>query len=148
MDTPRHMSRLWLLIVLLLTALTLLALPITIGAAGVADLPPREETPTPNHLPAGAYIDLTVTGASIDAWTIVQWQDGNGAWHNIEGWRAALVDDYQQWWLGRNSYGTGPFRWCVLDAPMGSIVASSDAFYMPARSGEWTHVTVTVPAAQ
>ncbi len=131
MDTPRHMSRLWLLIV---------------------PLPPREPTPVPTALPAkapaGAYFDLTVTGAPIDAWTIVQWQDGNGAWHNVEGWRTALVDGYQLWWLGRGHYGTGPFRWCVLDAPMGSIVAASEPFYMPERSGEWTHVAVTVTAAK
>jgi hypothetical protein len=146
MNASRRMSLVLWLVVPFIAILVLLALPVTIGAYSVADLPPREETPTPNHLPAGAHIDLAVTGAPIDAWTIVQWQDGNGAWHNVEGWRAALVGDYQEWWLGRNDYGTGPFRWCVLATPMGSIVASSDPFYLPARSGEWTHVTLTVPA--
>jgi hypothetical protein len=54
------MSRLWLLIVPLLAALTLLALPITIGAAGVAICRPSGDAHAEPPA-AGAYIDLTVT---------------------------------------------------------------------------------------
>jgi hypothetical protein len=70
-----------------------------------------------------------------------------GAWHDVESWHAALEGGYQQWWLSCNHYGTGPFRWCVLAGAEGDLLMAGDAFSLPARSGEWVRLALTVPAA-
>ena len=160
MNASRRSLRILWMALPVIAALILLALPATIGAAGVADLPPRQPTatPAPTVAPtsaptapdkgiAGAHIDLTAPDAPPWAWAVVQWQDGNGAWHDVDGWRARLSDGYQEWWLDRNSYGAGPFRWCVLDSAMGPVLGASEPFYMPARSGEWVHVTLSIATA-
>ena len=131
---------------LLLTAAILVA----VGAspARADDLPPRPTavptaTPAPDDgdagsLPYGATITLRVTDAPATAWTIVQWQDALGGWHDVDGWRGRLDDgdgDEKIWWVAPKDFATGPFRWQVYAQRDGALVASSDSFTLPAHTG-------------
>jgi hypothetical protein len=72
-----------------------------------ADLPPRpnpQPTPTPtqskgNKPPAGAQIILRAAFSPDwpwnqvdwqDLWTVVEWQNAEGAWYAVEGWQGTL----------------------------------------------------------
>ncbi|MFQ5400207.1 MAG: hypothetical protein ACE5E7_11495 [Anaerolineae bacterium] len=112
-------------------------------AGGVA-LPPRPVPPTPSvpqqpapepAAPAGGTIELTVAPGSLVEWTVVQWQDGLGGWHDVDGWQGTLDDDtHKVWWVGAADLGKGPFRWLVeLDD---DVLAVSEPFDLPAAAGE------------
>jgi hypothetical protein len=64
------------------------------------------------------------------AHTMVQWQNGSGAWHNVEGWRAQSGSGSVTWAVDQKDLGSGPFRW-VSYAPNGRIIASSFSFNLP-----------------
>lgn len=101
-------------------------------------------TPTLPAAPAslrGAAIWLRVRPADPasqgqDLWTVVQWQDALGEWHDVEGWRG-VVDDLvngegrKVWWLPSSLFGKGPFRWLVYVRPGGAFVGQSAPFYLP-----------------
>jgi len=91
-----------------------------------------DEQATP---PRGATIELIVESGSPALWTIVQWQDGLGGWHNVEGWQGTLDDGtHKVWWVDAADLGKGPFRWLVeLDDGM---LAVSEPFDLPAAAGE------------
>lgn len=88
-----------------------------------AGLPPRE-TPVPAQPSGdedcggdeaiGAHIVLYVPAAPDGVWTIVQWQDTAGGWHDIDGWQGTLdVGHRITWWLAPDLFGRGAFRWLV-----------------------------------
>ncbi len=81
--------------------------------------------------PAGGTIILHVYDAPTNGWTVVQWQDANGGWHDVEGWRSQITDGYVGWWVDPANFSSGPFRWLLLDAAQGETVAVSDSFYLP-----------------
>jgi hypothetical protein len=69
-------------------------------------------------------------------WTIVQWLDGAGGWHDVEGWagnfdgtRGAMA--VKSWVVSPGDSGKGPFRWLVLAAPGGAKLGTSASFYLP-----------------
>ena len=105
MNHKNHQTILWLTFLILVSVL-LLAWPPLLTDAGPAGLPSRA-TPTPrppdverDDKPAGAHIVLPVPSAPVGAWTIVQWQDSAGGWHDIEGWQGTLDEsDQKMWWL-------------------------------------------------
>ncbi len=111
-------------------------------------LPPRP-TAVPTAVPiiTGAGIQLTVEGAVGNEWTMVQWQHPfTGEWHDISGWQGRLNEDMgQQWWVGSEHFGRGPYRWQVYEQEINSLVAVSDSFTMPERSGQILQIHVTVP---
>jgi len=75
---------------------------------------------------------LQVTGALADAWSVVQWQDFAGGWHDVEGWRGSLGQaGTRRWWVAPSDFGTGPFRWVVTQGPGGAILWSSEPFSLP-----------------
>lgn len=120
-------------------------------------LPPRPTPrPTPDTRPApsrapsiGGLITLDVE-ANIDVirklghwqsmWTVVQWQDGVGNWHDVEGWQGTL-DTFgggmgrKTWWVAEGDLGAGPFRWMVYHGRGGELLAYSEPFYLPSRRG-------------
>ena len=137
-------------------------------------LPPRPSlTPTPTppsqpttplvaspQLPAsascGAHIGLRVLLPQTwprtkvdwrDLWTVVQWQDLLGQWHDVRGWRGALdvavIDEdgllvgSKVWWVDKAGLGKGPLRWQVYQGKEGEgkLLVTSGAFYLP-NSGE------------
>lgn len=85
--------------------------------------------------PVGAYIELAGVETMAGGWSVVQWQDSNGDWHNVEGWQGA-VSDSRSWWVHPKDFGSGPFRWGVQSAPGGSTTATSTPFHLPAFPSE------------
>jgi hypothetical protein len=118
-------------------------------------LPPRP-TPAPTLSPRqdqvllyDSHIQLIVSPARARLWTVVQWQDAFGNWHDVEGWRGTL-DDFvgsrgeQVWWVAQADRGTGPFRWLVYDRPNGNLLARSELFNLPTASGQTVSVQVSL----
>jgi len=142
--------------------LTLTLLPMLVQAAP-SSLPPR-----PTAQPTSASQAITSPGTSIelrvqfppawpwdkihwqDLWTVVQWQDAGGNWHDVAGWQGELdavmvgesgdVEGVKTWWVAKRDLGTGPFRWVVKQSREGKPAATSEPFYLPCAAGE------TVPA--
>ena len=83
-----------------------------------------------------------------ELWTVVQWQDARGGWHDVEEWRGTLdeaVSDggRKRWWVARDGFGAGPFRWMVYRSKKTDVLLSeSTSFHLPDTAGE----TVTVEA--
>lgn len=114
-------------------------------------LPPRE---TPGHQndddddsdsrePAGAHIELAVDTAPPGAWSVVQWQDKQGNWQDVEGWQGP-VSSNSRWWVAAKDFHTGPFRWAVLVGPGGRLVGASESFTLPQFPNETLRVEVTL----
>ncbi len=105
--------------------------------------PPRPVPPSPTPtLPLGAGIELRVHTTRVGLWSIVQWQDGLGKWHDVEGWRGGLNERNRQiWWVSPQDMGTGPFRWLVLDGEGGDVLTASEPFYLPAVPGQLLIIT-------
>ena len=81
--------------------------------------------------------------ASNEVWTIVQWQDAQGDWHDVTGWQGTLdANNTKTWWVGEKDFGTGPFRWLVVEE--NEIVGTSDPFNLPALPFE----TLTIMISQ
>ncbi len=139
--------------VFVLISLLLLAWPPLLTPVG-ADLPSRA-TPIPaqppgdddDDKPDGAFIVLQVPSAPAGVWTIVQWQDSGGDWHDIEGWQGTLDEgDQKMWWLAPNLFGKGPFRWLVYQSTRGEeLLATSESFYLPDTVGKkvWVEVSLS-----
>jgi hypothetical protein len=115
--------------------------------------PPRPTlTPTPYVAPAkiaGSYIELRVPTDNIKLWTVVQWQDPQGNWHDVETWRGILDEINQhkgdkRWWVYPRDYGTGPFRWLVYDQPNGQVLVTSRSFNLPGGPNQHVIVEVTL----
>ena len=84
-----------------------------------------------------------------DLWTVVQWRDDRGYWHNVEGWQGTL-DEVQDgvgekvWWVAEADLGKGPFRWLVYQERDGRLLVASDSFYLPSDVGRVALVEVAV----
>jgi hypothetical protein len=122
-----------------------------------APLPPRPtprptRTPTPAPGPTaaprprlGAHLVLYVQNALAGLWTIVQWQDGFGDWHDVQGWQGTLDDGYQKrWWVAEKDFATGPFRWALYQGQGGALLDVSASFYLPDRAGIVVEVEVAL----
>jgi len=143
----RYVSRLtWVALVGFLVLFGIgsrLAAPTSAGS----ELPPRPTltpTPAPPHegSEVGAHIVLEVVDAPADAWSVVQWQDFAGGWHDVEGWRGSLDQSgMRRWWVAPKDFDTGPFRWVVTQGQGGAIVWVSESFSLPAKGRETVLVT-------
>jgi hypothetical protein len=132
-------SRDWFIFFLVLACALLLGAWLSPAALA---LPPR---PTPAPPPPNASIELHVASAPAGLWTIVQWQDGLGDWHDVEGWQGELdAGDQKVWWVNRADQGKGPFRWVILQGIGGEVVATSESFNLPDSRGEVVIVEVSL----
>ena len=148
------------LIVRALCALTVVALLPALAYAAPEALPPRP-TPAPSPIvapgsgSAGAFIKLRLNlkpGWQTpwqQLWTVVQWQDRFGVWHDVEGWQgtpdeAAASTCSKEWWVGDADLGTGPFRWMVYQNRGGRLLAASPAFNLPGAAGATTVVEMAL----
>lgn len=119
-------------------------------ATATPDLPlrPPTVTPIPTSTDAAA-IELNVQfipGSPLekewreDLWTRVQWQDGLGYWHVVEGWQASLDEvrgdnGRKIWYVSDDLFGRGPFCWVVYPSPESEPIAISLPFRMPSSAG-------------
>ncbi len=139
--------------------LVLSLLSTAVSTAAPPDLPPRptvEPTATSVPLPTavatpiprqGGTITLQVTNGSRTMWSIVQWQDALGDWHDVEGWRGHLDErtpngQSKTWWVAPDDLGKGPFRWQIFATETGPLLTTTDPFHLPAAHGQ----IVTIPA--
>ncbi len=146
----KEYQTIFLRVSLTLISVLLLAWPPLLTPVG-ADLPPRKPPSADqppgdddDDKPVGAFIVLQVPSAPAGLWTIVQWQDSAGGWHDIDGWQGTLDEgDQKMWWLAPNLFGKGPFRWLVYQSTeRDELLATSESFYLPDAAGEklWVEV--------
>lgn len=127
----------------ILAVFTLLAMLAGLAQPAWAELPDRPEdmlTPTPEPVGAGAGIELSVTGATAPYHAVVQWQDGLGNWHDVEGWRGEVEENRVLWYVAPEYLGAGPFRWVVYRAD--DTLGTSENFNLPAGNGVLIRVSV------
>lgn len=88
-----------------------------------------------------------------ELWTVVQWQDRWGYWHDVDGWQGTLdkvyLDDGQvmgtkTWWVADTLFGEGPFRWLVSGDSGGKMMVSSDPFNMPDDGSQTMTLSVSL----
>ena len=161
-----------LIFVGLCVALVVVLLPLAAQAAPAAipPVPTRPPTPTPTPTaspsvpsapvaaPDGSRIELQAkfsdrwSGTGMewqDLWTVSQWRDHRGYWHDVEGWQGTL-DEVQGgvgkkvWWVDEADLDRGPFRWLVYQERNGNLLAASDFFYLPSDVGRVEVVEVAV----
>ena len=144
------------LILILVMANTLFGLvwPPLLTKAG-STLPPRH-APAPgsssesdddndDKTPVGAHIELHVEPVQVGLWTVVQWQDSAGNWHDVDGWRGTLeTGGYKRWWVAYKDFGAGPFRWLATRTPDGPELVVSEPFSLPPRANEIVQVSVSL----
>jgi hypothetical protein len=167
MNTTDRLPIAWVLLAcgIACALLVIAPLPAWVQAAS-SDLPPRPPTatPVPPEKPgngakasehAGAWIELhfqlpahspPLHGPEL--WTVVQWQDTDGGWHDVEGWQGTMDDlaigvGNKVWWVAENDLGTGPFRWIVRRRYGGDLLAGSESFHLPGTAGETMQVEVS-----
>jgi hypothetical protein len=136
----------------LLCAVTMIAGLWTSTPTATAAPPPPRPTLTPTPIAArstGSYIELRVPTDNINLWTVVQWQDAQGNWHDVETWRGILdeINNHKGdklWWVYPRDYGKGPFRWAIFDRPDGQLLAVSRSFNLPAAANQHEIVEVTL----
>jgi hypothetical protein len=87
--------------------------------------------------PPGSAITLYAYPIQSDAWTVVQWQDAQGDWHDVEGWQGPLGQEgHVVWWVTPEIWGEGPFRWAIYQRQDGQLLATSDSFNLPGSADE------------
>jgi len=143
MGTEKHKIKIYLM--LMMAAIwAMLMVPVAPSVAqGEPTLtPPPNRPPLPSPYPgdtegddqgpAGAYIELLIQPAHPGLWSVVQWQDNTGNWHDVEGWRGTVDQrGYRNWWVEAKDFGKGPFRWIVTRRPGAPPMAISEQFYLP-----------------
>jgi len=150
MDSHTHQTLSKSLFIVVVAVLVLLLI------APVAALPPRP--PRPTHVTPtataqsvttspvmdGGYIQLQLSGQFTGLQAIVQWEDGNGNWHNVSGWQNTLSQSIIKWWVAPADFGKGPFRWALYQDTPANIVATSASFYLPASDQLVTDVYISL----
>lgn len=136
-----------------------------------AVLPPRPTVSEPaSDDNAGNTITLTslvnqiylrVTPTYPTYWTVVQWQDSQGVWRDVEGWRGEAAHGEISWWVAEKDFGKGPFRWAIypqggpfIERVEGSVIyrkaqpmlAVSQPFFLPTGASSSLGVFLTVTA--
>ncbi len=140
------------------------------GTVQADALPPRPATPVPLEQPtsgpvdwsvdgtavplpltekvseSAAYIELSLpVGLSANAQTVVQWQDKQGGWHDVDGWQQRVASSQiVRWAVYPRDFGTGPFRWALYSASGkgGQLVAASTSFNLPCCYGNTVRMDV------
>lgn len=148
------------LIKLTITTLLMILLASLSQTTALTDGPPDRPTPGLPQRPEGsaeeksenddveflgAYIELHINLRKQDMWAVVQWQDINGDWHDVNGWRSQIhANPLIKWWVAPKDLSTGPFRWKVYQAQdRGKLIWASQPFYLPKR-GETLRVSASV----
>ncbi len=132
--------------------LLLVLVPMMVGAAELPPRPEPESTPPPAGGSSGAgdiilhvevAADETRTPAAF--WSVVQWKDAQGGWHDVDGWRGTLERGYmRRWGVLPKDFGKGPFRWVVYAGPEGELLGVSEDFWLPNYSGQRVNVEISL----
>jgi len=161
MQTAVFRRRLWRIVTFGSLSLGVLLALLTPGpAAAMPPRPPRPTAPPPAASAPDPRRTLIVLSLSLPAetpsavwsqfWTVVQWQDATGGWHDVTGWRGALDEaafgiGKKSWVVEEKDLGTGPFVWRVYVYSGGELAAASPPFYLPAQAEDVFESRVTGP---
>ena len=118
----------------------------------VQALPPRPtpvSTAAPTAVPSfyvqeGGLIELHVQPAHMGLWTLIQWQDTQGKWHDVDGWQGTVDGVSQLWWVAPADLGKGPFRWQVYQSRGGKLLAESKGFSLPSSNRETVRIELSL----
>ncbi len=149
---PQYTLRTRLMMMLgLLCGLLLAMLLLPPNPSAVHALPPRPTpvTATPTAVPSahvreGGLIELHIHPLQIGLWTLIQWQDARGQWHDVDGWQGTPDGDLQIWWVAPRDFGKGPFRWQVYQSRGGRLLAASPSFSLPHSTGVTERIVVEI----
>jgi len=97
---------------------------------------------TATRIPVATLL-LKVTKAQAGLGSVVQWQNAQGQWLDIEGWRGAVNHGKTIWWVEPKDWGKAHYRWVVYEAASGKVMATSQPFSLPKQRGEVLTVTLT-----
>ena len=124
-------------------AISLLLVRPTGGVAQAAALRPTlvPLLPVSTARMSGAYIALRAPEAA-GLRAVVQWQSGDGVWHDVDGWRSELSGEPVIWWTAPGDFGKGPFRWAAYAANGAEPRFVSEAFRLPNNHADRTIVTL------
>ncbi|MEZ4868528.1 MAG: hypothetical protein R3C14_44775 [Caldilineaceae bacterium] len=135
----------WLLICFICSALLL-------PARAYADLPPRPTEPPGSDKkadkpsrPQVAPLVLNTSPAQSGLWSVVQWQDAQGDWQDVESWRGWVANGKTIWWVEEKDFGKGPFRWAIFQTEGGKLLAVSEPFYLPTEVRRTMTIAVSLP---
>ena len=118
-------------------------------------LPPRP-TLTPTEVPTieivsadngqqlQLHLENELEDIPVNLWAAVEWGDTNtGKWYAVNGWHGTLNSPTtQEWWVGDDMFGDGPFRWQVYEYEGGPLLLTSETFNLP--ESIWLRVIVNV----
>jgi len=113
----------WLIIGVLIAGMGLTTVPVLANGQlpDRSPPPPGDDGGRDDGGPLGTHIEL-VAPEHAGAWSVVQWQDSAGNWHDVEGWRGTLDSTgYIRWWVAARDFGTGPFRWVITGGDSVSV---------------------------
>ena len=119
---------------------------------------PSATAPSPAPDGKGGIIQLLVRPVSDEQptarqwqtlWTIVQNQDTRGEWQDVQAWQGTLdevkaAQGIKSWWVAPENLGEGPFRWQVYERRAGSLLATSESFYLPAEVDQIVQVRMSI----
>lgn len=83
----------------------------------------------------GVYLSLRVKPANVVYWTTVEWQDGAGIWHLVDGWTGYTQNGALRWYADNNLLGKGPFRWNVYTQDRCCLLVPGIPFMLPKQPG-------------
>ena len=111
-------------------------------------LPPPTRTPDrkpqrSERVPVATLL-LTVPISETQLFSVVQWQDVTGRWHDVNGWRGTISGGRTSWWVEEKDWGASLFRWVVYQqkADTEIIIAISEPFVLPTYQGEVKQIKV------
>lgn len=111
------------------------------------DVPTPAATSKPKpQKPPVAVLLLEVQPAQTGLASVVQWQDFQEDWHDVDGWRGVVSDGQTIWWVEEKDWGTGPFRWLVYEEESESVVAESSPFDLPIDKSEPKVIQIVLDA--
>ncbi len=128
--------------VMAMTVVLVLALLPALARADWPERPEDESAPPSGPGKVGAGIELWVSGAVGPVSAVVQWQDGLGTWHDIDGWRGEVEDDTVLWFVAEKDFSTGPYRWVVYDDT--GTLGTGESFDMPTGVKQLVQVVVSI----
>jgi hypothetical protein len=151
-----------------LTCILLIAALLPVAAQASSSMllpppPPPPPEPMAKSAPASGSITLQAQFPSTwpwgsvhwqEVWTVVQWQDSWGDWHDVEGWRGELdevaigsdgtVEGKKTWWVAGDDFGKGAFRWVAYQGKEGETLGVSKSFNLPGSGHEAVQIEVSL----
>ncbi len=89
-----------------------------------------------------------------ELWTVIEWQDDEGAWRAVERWQGDLDDvsisdgnlvwGKKMWWVADGDLGKGTFRWVIYRNRGDRVLGRSEPFYLPDSANTVEHIDVAL----